>query len=109
MATPPKGAKRPADRKPKAPAEVDGNYVVTVHGESWTISKEALDDFELFEDIGEIDKGNPARLPSALKRLLGSEQYPKAMDTLRDPETGRVGMKDGLEFFSEVFEALPNS
>lgn len=105
MATPPKGAKKPTDRRSKASS--DGSHKVEVNGRAWTVSAEALDDFELLDDLGEIETGNAAPMPRVLKRLLGAEQYREALDSLRDPETGRVGVEAGADFVRAVFEELP--
>lgn len=103
--TTPAGVKKPSDRRPKA----SDTHEVEVNGHTWTVAADALDDFELLDDLSEIDSGNPSRLPRVLKRLLGPEQYKAAMDSVRDPETGRVGVEAGAEFVGALFEALPNS
>ena len=99
--------KKPQDRKPKAP--VDGVHEAEVGGRTWRVEAEAMDDFELLDDLGEVEAGNAARLPRVLRRLLGPEQYKAAMDVLRDPDTGRVGVEAGADFVRDLFEALPNS
>lgn len=99
MATP----KKPADHQPKATDQYD----VDVDGKKWTVAKAALDDFELLDDLGEIESGNGARMPSALKRLLGREQYRDALEHLRDPKTGVVGVEAGSDFVRAIFEGLP--
>lgn len=99
MATP----KKPQDHKPAA----DGTHRVEANGRTWTIEAESLDDFELLDDLGEIEAGNPSRLPKALKRLLGTEQYRAALDSLRDADSGRVGVEAGAEFIKAIFEGLP--
>jgi len=93
--------KAPQDRKPKA---TDG-FTAHVAGRDWKIDREALDDFELLDDLGEVEAGNPARLPSVLRRLLG-EQYKPALEAIRDPKTGRVGVEAGSNFVNALFEAL---
>ena len=94
----------PQDRKPKA-SKATEDFTVTVAGRDWTVAREALDDFELLDDLGAVEAGNPARLPSVLRRLLG-EQYAAALDTIRDEKTGRVGIEAGNDFVKAVFEAL---
>lgn len=93
--------KTPQDRKPKASAHL----VASVAGRDWTIDKDALDDFELLDDLGEIEAGNAARMPRVLRRLLG-DQYRAALDTLRDDD-GKVRVEVGATFVRELFEALP--
>lgn len=97
------GPKAPQDRKPKAgePHKVD------VDGKTWTIEPDALDDFELLDDLGAVEAGNAARLPSTLRRLLGPVQYKAALNSLRDADTGRVPVEAGAEFVKAIFEGLP--
>lgn len=99
MATAPKS---PQDRRPKAGAPL----VAHVAGRDWTIDKDALDDFELLDDLGEIEAGNAARMPRVLRRLLG-DQYKAALDAIRDEGTGKVGVEAGAQFVRDLFEALP--
>lgn len=103
--TVPAGAKKPTDRKPKA-EDAPSVLTVTLRDVDWTIEPEALDDFELLDDIRETEVGNATRLPSVLNRLLGAEQSRKAMDVLRDKTTGRVSIEAGAEFVGEIFEEL---
>src|SRR5690606_42083996 len=70
-----KGAKQPEDKKAASTvkAQADGATIVAeVGGREWTISQDALDDFELLDDLAELENGNAVRLPSALTRLLGA-------------------------------------
>lgn len=84
----------------------------TIRGITVTVTNEALDDFELLDDLQAAETGNAARLPSLLRRLLG-DGYKAAMDGLRDPVTGRVpvaGDAGGVQFIKELLVALnPNS
>ena len=103
----PKNAKKPEDHKPKAdkPKMIE----VTVNGLDLTIDPDALDDFELLDDLNALDQDEDAtRLPSLLRRLLG-DQYRPAIDSLRG-ENGRVSVEAGMNFLQEVMEAInPNS
>lgn len=104
----PASAKKPQDRKPKT--DKDGNRTVTVHGVDLTVSGNALDDFELLDDLNALDEGKGGKLPSVLRRLIGQEKYAEAMDALRDPETGRVSVEAGGKFVNDVIAAVaPNS
>jgi len=113
--TVPKGAKKPADRKPKAekPAveTVDDGLRFTHKGFSVTVANDVFDDFELLRDIGAIDhKGQLSRAPGILERVLGDSQFDLVMDGLRDPETGRVTHQVALDYIQALFEAIaPNS
>ena len=105
----PDGAKKPEDHKPKATADGDVK-VAMIHGKEWTIPGDALDDFELLDDINELEANqNAARLPSILRRLIG-DQWREAMDLLRNKDTGRVSLEDGGKFVEDVLkEIAPNS
>ena len=61
--------------------------VTTKSGFTAEISPNALDDFELIEDLARIDKGDLLAVSSALSRLLGEEQKKKLLDFCRDPKT----------------------
>lgn len=94
--------KKPQDRKTKA----DAPLTAEVGGRTWTVERDAMDDFELLEDLGEVEAGNAARLPRVLRRLLGADQYREAMDHLRD-DAGKVGVEAGANFVRDLFEGLP--
>jgi len=93
--------KTPQDRRPKG----SNNFVASVNGCDWTVSPDALDDFELLDDLGEVEAGNAARLPRVLRRLLG-DQYRDALEALRDADTGRVRLEPATEFVQAIFEGI---
>ncbi|MBD8218199.1 hypothetical protein IFU40_06075 [Microbacterium sp. CFBP 13617] len=82
----------------------------TVNDIEVTVLEEALDDFELLDDIRAAgDNGDASRLPSLLRRLVGDD-YKRILDELRDPVTHRVSAAKGSQFVWDVFGALnPNS
>ena len=97
--------RKPADHLPKK----DAARTVTVRGAQFDVPADALDDFELLDDLSELENGQAQRLPGVLKRLIGPDQFRKAMDLLRG-ESGRVSTEDGAKFVSEILEAVaPNS
>ena len=119
----PDAAKQPQDRKPKeekpkvvettvkvGEREVDG-WAVTTRGVTVHVAKEALDDFELLDELGQMQSGEAkslASLPSMLRRLVGTD-FKAAMDACRDKETGRVSVESGTTFVVDIFKALnPN-
>ena len=105
----PKGAKVPEDRKPKAEPKPE-TLTATIKGRDWSVPADALDDFELLDDLNALEqKGDVTRLPSVLRRLLG-DQWRDAMDAMRDESTGRVTVEAGSEFVMSLMGALnPNS
>lgn len=115
--------KQPQDRKPKqekpkvvettvrvGEREVDG-WAVTMDGVTVHVPKEALDDFELLEELGQIQSSGKAAmgtLPSILRRIVGDE-YKAVLDAFRDKETGRVPVSPVTKFTVDIFKALnPN-
>ena len=81
-----------------------------IQGITVTIPDEALDDFELLDDLRAIDVDrNASRFPSLLRRLVGDD-YRVVIDSLRDTVTGRVPVASGSKFVTELLGALnPNS
>lgn len=103
----PAGAKQPQDRRP---AEVDLGKVkeFTIHGVDVSVPLEALDDFELLDDISEMEKGDATKMPSVLRRLVG-DSYRELMNKLRDKKTGRVSIEAGGQLVADVLDILdPN-
>lgn len=115
--------KQPQDHKPKADAakvvettvkvgerEVDG-WAVSLRGVTVHVPKEALNDFELLDELGQMQSGEATSLvslPSLLRRLVGDD-FKKAMDVSRDPVTGRVSVESGTNFVLDLFKAInPN-
>lgn len=110
--------KEPQDHKPKVEkvevtlGEGDNERTVParrvkIDGITVTVPDEALDDFELLEDLGQLEQRNAARLPSVAKRLFGDE-YGAILDALREP-TGRIPIQKATQFIRDVFGALnPN-
>lgn len=102
-------AKKPQDHLPKKPAvkEVEGGKRVTLRGVTVTVLNEALDDWELLEEIDRLESGQVQKMPSLLRRLVGDD-YQLVMDTLRG-KSGRVTVGDAAEFLTDLFGALnPN-
>lgn len=102
----PPNAKQPQDHKPKASEDDTPKELhVTVRGLELTVMSDALDDFELLDDLNELEQNeNPGRLPSILRRLVG-DQWKTVVNHLRG-DNGRVSVEDGAEFVGEVLEAL---
>lgn len=81
----------------------------TVNDKEWSVPEEALDDFEMLDDIARYVEGDTTRAPSMMRRLLGDDQAREAMASLRDPETGRASTEAGFNFVSDLLKALnPN-
>ena len=63
----------------------------TSSGFEYELDEAALDDYELLEDLCEMDEGNVAKMSSMLNRLIGTEQKEHLKEHLRT-ENGRVPM-----------------
>ena len=46
----------------------------TSSGFEYELNEEALDDYELLEDLCEMDAGNMSKMSSVMNRLIGAEQ-----------------------------------
>lgn len=110
----PAAAKRPQDHQPKADKPkvetVDNGRELTYKGFTVTIPNDAFDDFELLDDLRAVQVDQEAqRFPGLLRRLVGEEGYRTVMNGLRNPDTGRVSIEDGVEYVGAIFEAIaPN-
>lgn len=76
----------------------------TEKGFEYLISDEAVDDFELLEDLAKISDGDPSSTVKAMARLLGEDQLKKMKDFYRS-ESGRVKASDLMGAFKEIMQA----
>lgn len=79
--------------------------LTTSKGYNFTIADEALDDFELLEDLIAAQNGDQLRIMTACRRLLGDEQMTALKDKLRG-ENGRVKASEVMAVISEIFTQL---
>lgn len=108
--------KKPQDHMSKTESpkvvEITDGWTVTHKGITVTVLKESLDDFELLDDLAELQRDQQrgtTRVPSMLRRVAGEDGFKAVTDGLRDPKTGRVAASTAVEFVFEVFQALnPN-
>jgi len=109
----------PQDRKPKTRKKPAEALTVKVRDIELSIPLDALDDFELLEDLSEAqslagssdpdDVGRATQLSlMTLRRLLPPAELDKAKSALRDPATGRVKASEMLPLVGEIFEAAKN-
>ena len=102
-------AKQPQDHLPKKPSveDVEGGKRVTLHGLTVTVPNEAIDDWELLEELDALDSGKGQKLPSVLRRLVGDD-YSSIIDSMRG-KNGRVSIVQGTKFVTDLLGALnPN-
>lgn len=69
------------------------------------IPDENLDDYELLEDLVELDEDdeNYGKIVSVFRRLLGKEQYKALKEYIRN-ESGRVACTEMMDTLREIFE-----
>ena len=77
----------------------------TSSGFEYNLDETALDDYELLEDLCELDNGNTARTISALNRLLGTEQKDRLKEHLRE-ENGRGPASKMMIEMGEIFNSV---
>lgn len=75
-------------------------------GFAYQIDEAALDDWDLMEDLAKADEGNVSGVISAVKRMLGDEQFKALKDHLRG-ENGRLKMTDMFSAFKEIMTVSP--
>lgn len=113
-------ARKIPERKPVAQqrdqvAEAfDEPVTVEIDGLEVTVSIEGVDDIEFIESLAVMDQGGPMAAIAAftaLRRLVGEEQYDAVKEHYRDPDTGRAPASAVADFFWALFEELnhPNS
>ena len=78
---------------------------ITSSGFEYNLDETALDDYELLEDLCELDNGNTVRTISALNRLLGTEQKDQLKEHLRE-ENGRVPASKMMVEMAEIFNSV---
>lgn len=75
----------------------------TESGFQYSIDQEVMDDYELLEDLCEVDNGNTGKITTVARRLLGNEQLKALKEHLRN-ENGRVPASKMIEEISQIFK-----
>lgn len=73
----------------------------TQSGFEFEISKNVLNDYELLEDMGQIES-NPVLLTTVVRKVLGDKQTEKLKDHVRS-ETGKVQIDRMSEEITDIF------
>lgn len=76
----------------------------TSSGFEYELDEAALDDYELLEDLCEMDAGNVAKMSSMLNRLIGTEQKERLKEHLRTERKG-----SNVEMMIEIEEIFKNA
>jgi len=105
--------KQPQDRKPKAvdaaKAEAtDAPLTLEFEGVTYIVDREAFNDVEVMENIGDMQQGQPYLLPIIVRSMLGDAQWQQFKKAARDPKTGRVSGEKLAELFSVLDDAAGN-
>jgi hypothetical protein len=79
--------------------------ITTSKGFTCAIPEEALDDYELLEDLVAAQNGEQLRIMDAARRLLGNDQMKELKEFVRS-ENGRVKASDIFAAVSEIFAIL---
>ena len=77
----------------------------TTSGFEYELDESALDDYELLEDLCELDEGNISKTISVLNRILGKEQKDRLKEHLRT-ENGRVPASKMMFEIGEIFNSV---
>lgn len=80
---------------------------VTKSGFWFKLDDEVVDDYDILEDLCEIDRGNGAKIPGILERILGKEQKEALKNHVRT-ETGRVPTSKMMEEMMEILTSNQN-
>lgn len=100
--------KKPQDHKPKQVKpkveKVAEGQKVTISGKSVVIASDALDDWELLEDLAAMQEGQNHKIPSVARRMFG-DSYTDALEQFRG-KNGVVKASDFSAFVQRVFVAL---
>lgn len=77
----------------------------TTSGFEYELDESALDDYELLEELCELDAGDTSKTISVLNRLLGNEQKERLKEHLR-MENGRVPASKMMLEMGEIFNSV---
>lgn len=98
------GCKTKADKiKAIREAEGAGKVTVTVMGITVTIDENAIDDFDIVEDLCKLQDGDIFVLPRLVKNLFGDD-FADIRKKLSD-KNGKLTATKAAEFFAAVLEA----
>lgn len=74
----------------------------TESGFQYTLPPDAIDDYELLEDLSNVDNGDASKIPVAARRLLGDAQLEALKNHVRK-ENGRVPATKMVEEITQIF------
>lgn len=77
----------------------------TPSGFEFIIDRDALDDWELFEDLANVDAGDAAAIIRVVNRLLEKDDVARLKEHCRSEKNGRVSTAQMMEELKEIFAA----
>ena len=87
--------------------DADGTTRISIDGLELPVGSEAMNDFELFDQLNRFNETNaPMLLPRIVRGLFGDDQFNTVMDHLRDSETGRVKFESVVDFLTRAMAAI---
>lgn len=81
--------------------------IKTEQGFTCDIPAEALDNYELLEDLVDLEEGRMDKLVSVGRRLLQGGDYDRLKDFCRD-KNGKVSTKVMFRQFEEIIRKIPD-
>lgn len=82
--------------------EVVATTGTTESGFQYTLPPDAIDDYELLEDLCDIDNGDISKIPIIARRLLGDAQLEALKNHVRK-KNGRVSATKMVEEITQIF------
>lgn len=76
----------------------------TKSGFPFKVKKDTLDDYELFEILCELDRGDYSKLPEMVRLLLGREQLEKLKAHIKGKE-GKVSVTGMMNEVQEILRS----
>lgn len=75
----------------------------TESGFEFELDEDCLDDYELLEDLCDIDNGDASKITIAANRLLGKEQMEALKNHVRN-EKGKVSAAKMVDEITQIFK-----
>lgn len=80
----------------------------TNSGFEFEVDANALDDWELLEQLNAIDKGETSMVVDVFKKLLGEEQFEALKKHIKE-SAGKISITGMVATLEEIFEACDST
>lgn len=84
--------------------EPQGMSGTTASGFEFSVREDALNDYELFEALGDVDSGDVGRLPFVIRTALGEEQKDALVRHIKERCGGRADISQVVSEFKEILD-----